>query len=64
MAEAEDNIIPSVSVTFIPVSTHFTAVKKVYRNESNEEVIIGKIVANAPKLSGVFEIQNECLKKE
>ena len=64
MAKAEGKIFPSVSVTFIPVSTHFTAVKQVYQNESNEEVIVGKIVANVPKLSGEFELQNERLKKK
>lgn len=64
MAKAEGKIFPSVSVTFIPVSMHFTAVKQVYQNESNEEVIVGKIVANVPKLSGEFELQNERLKKK
>lgn len=66
MAKAEGKIFPSVSVTFIPVSTNFTAVKQVYRNESNEEeeVVVGKILANVPKLSGEFEIQIEYLKKK
>ena len=60
MAKIENNIVPSVSVTFVPVSTHFTAVKSVYKTAEDEEAVtVGKIVVNVPKLSGEFEVQNE-----
>ena len=65
MAKIENNIVPSVSVTFVPVSTHFTAVKSVYKTAEDEEAVtVGKIVENVPKLSGEFEIQIEYLKKK
>ena len=33
MYKSEDNIIPSVSVTVVPVTTHFTAVKSVFKKK-------------------------------